>query len=163
MSKFKPEKLTVNFIPPATALVPIDSRKYTLTHSDLTGDLFLSIGNVYDYQAINYKMRDEVLADWITMNGEYILYTKVYVSNGEYDLNMSRIRYMIFKRELDLALTAMIYGDRRFFTYHPLLLDAPIYVQFLSSFQEFNEIAYYGTPRFYLNKAKSERIAETQV
>ncbi|MEW8972212.1 MAG: staygreen family protein, partial [Mesobacillus sp.] len=84
MSKFKPEKLKVTFIPPATAFVLIDGRKYTLTHSDITGELFLSIGNVYDYQAINYEMRDEVLADWITINGEYLLYGKVYISNGEY-------------------------------------------------------------------------------
>ncbi|CAM3790063.1 staygreen family protein [Mesobacillus thioparans] len=163
MSKFNPEKLTVSYIPPATAYMPIDSRKYTLTHSDLSGELFLAIGNVYDYQAINYKMRDEVLADWLTINGEYILFANVYVSNGEYDLNMSRIRYMIFKRELDLALTAMIYGDRSFFTYHPWLLDAPIYVKFSSSFPEFNEIVYYGTPRYYLNKVNTTRMTETQV
>jgi hypothetical protein len=163
VSKFKPEKLKVTFIPPATAFVPIDGRKYTLTHSDITGELFLSIGNVYDYQAINYEMRDEVLADWITINGEYLLYGKVYISNGEYDRNMSRIRYMIFKKELDLALTAMIYGDRSFFTYYLWLLDAPIYVQFSSVYPEFNQIAYYGTPRTYLNKVKKETMPEAQV
>jgi hypothetical protein len=162
VSKFKPERLKVNFIPPATAIVPIDSRKYTLTHSDLTGELFLSIGNVYDYQAINYDMRDEVLADWTTINGEYLLYGKVYISNGEYDFNMSRIRYMVFKKELDLALTAIIYGDRSFFKYYPWLLDAPIYVQFSSIYPEFNQVAYYGTPRKYLNKARRERRAEAQ-
>lgn len=162
MSKFKPEQLKVTFIPPATAFVPVDSRKYTLTHSDITGELFLSIGNVYDYQAINYKMRDEVLADWSTINGEYLLYGKVYVSNGEYDLNMSRIRYMIFKKELELALTAMIYGDRNFFTYYPWLLDTPIYVQFISIYPEFNQLTYYGTPRKYLYKANKERTPEAQ-
>nr|WP_286181142.1 MULTISPECIES: staygreen family protein [unclassified Bacillus (in: firmicutes)] len=162
VSKFKPERLSVNFIPPATAFVPIDSRKYTLTHSDITGELFLAVGNVYDYQAINYEMRDEVLADWITINGEYLLYAKVYISNGEYDLNMSRIRYMIFKKELDLALTAMVYGDKNFFTYYPWLLDAPIYVQFSSIYAEFNQVAYYGTPRTYLNKVNKERTQEAQ-
>lgn len=163
VSKFKPEKLKVTFIPPATAFFPVDCRKYTLTHSDITGELFLSIGNVYDYQAINYEMRDEVLADWITINGEYLLYGKVYISNGEYDLNMSRIRYMVFKKELELALTAMVYGDRSFFTYYPWLLDAPIYLQFSSVYPEFNQLAYYGTPRKYLNKVNKETMPEAQV
>lgn len=163
MSKFKPEKLSVKYIPPATAFVPVDNRKYTLTHSDMTGELYLSIGNVYDYQALNYKMRDEVLADWITMNGEYLLYGNVYISNGEFDKNMSRIRYMIFKKELDLALTAIIYGDRSFFTYYPWLLDTPIYVKFSSIFPEFNKVLYYGTPRKYLNSIKREKSQQTQV
>lgn len=160
MNKFNPEKLTVKLIPPATAFYPIDSRKYTLTHSDITGELFLGIGNVYDYQAIDYKMRDEVLADWMTINGEYVMFGKVYISNGEFDYNMSRIRYMIFKKELDLALTAIIYGDKSFFTFYPWLLDAPIYVQFSSIYPEFNQVLYYGTPRKYLNKANRTEGAQ---
>lgn len=163
MGKFKPEKLRVKYIPPATAFEPVDRRKYTLTHSDTTGELYLSIGTIYDYQAINYKMRDEVLADWITVNGEYLLYGNVYISNGEYDKNMSRIRYMIFKKELDLALTGLIYGDRSFYSYYPWLLDAPIHVQFASIYPEFNELVYFGTPRKYLNLAKRNRTPETQV
>lgn len=163
MGKFKPEKLRVKYIPPATAFEPVDRRKYTLTHSDTTGELYLSIGTIYDYQAINYKMRDEVLADWITVNGEYLLYGNVYISNGEYDKNMSRIRYMIFKKELDLALTGLIYGDRSFYSYYPWLLDAPIHVQFASIYPEFSELVYFGTPRKYLNLAKRNRTPETQV
>jgi hypothetical protein len=163
MSKFKPEKLTVKYMPPVTAFEPVDCRKYTLTHSDATADLFLSIGNMYDFQAINYKMRDEVLADWITLNGEYLLFGKVYISNGEFDRNMSRIRYMIFKKELDLALTGIIYGDRSFYTYYPWLLDAQIYVQFASIYPEFSELIYYGTPRKYLNMAMRKKTPETQV
>jgi hypothetical protein len=163
MSKFKPEKLDVKYIPPATSFEPVDCRKYTLTHSDTTGELFLSIGNIYDYQSLDYAMRDEVLADWVTINGEYLLYAKVYISNGDYDKNMSRIRYMIFKKELELALTGIIYGDRSFYIYYPWLLDAPIYVQFSSTYPEFSEVAYYGTPRSYLNLAKRLKTSETQV
>lgn len=153
MSTFKPEKLSVKFIPPATQYEPIDSRKYTLTHSDHTGELFLSIGFIYDYQIINLKMRDEVFAEWITQNGEYLLLGRVYISMGEYDKNLSLTRYLIFKRELELALTAIMYGDRSFFTYYPMLIDAPIYIQFQSIFPEFNNTIYYGTPRKYLNIA----------
>jgi hypothetical protein len=163
MSKFMPDKLTVTYLLPATPYEPVDSRKYTLTHSDTTGELFLSIGNVYDFQSINFTMRDEVLAVWITRNGEYVLYGNVYISKGEFDKNMARIRYMIFKKELELALTGIIYGDRSFFTNYPWLLDAPIYIQFTSVFPEFNKLEYYGTPRKYLNIAKRTRNPETQV
>jgi hypothetical protein len=163
MTKFKPEKLSVKYIPPATSFEPVDRRKYTLTHSDTTGELFLSIGHTYDYQAINFKMRDEVLADWIICNGEYLLFGNVYISNGEFDNNMSKIRYMIFKRELELALTGIIYGDRSFFTYYPWLLDTPIYVQFASIYPEFNDLIYYGTPRKYLNNARRGKQSKTQV
>ena len=44
MSKFQPEKLNVSYkdeIRTKTFLFP---RKYTLTHSDESGELFLSIG-----------------------------------------------------------------------------------------------------------------------
>lgn len=163
MSKFMPEKLSVKFIAPATPFEPVEGRKYTLTHSDTTGDLYLSIGTIYDFKAINYAMRDEVLAEWTKNNGEYLLYSQVYISNGEYNKNMSRIRHMIFKKELELALTGIIYGDRSFYTYYPWLLDAPIYVHFNSVFPEFSETLFYGTPRKYLNLAKRLNPAETQV
>ena len=31
----------------------VDKRKYTLTHSDETGELFLTIGKKYDNESIN--------------------------------------------------------------------------------------------------------------
>lgn len=108
-------------------------------------------------------MRDEVLAQWATKNGEYLFYGKVYVSNGEFDINMARIRYMIFKKELELALTAIMYGDRGFFCHYPWLIDAPIYIQFNSIYPEFNTVEYYGTPRRYLKSAANMEASKTQV
>lgn len=64
MSVFNPEKLTVKLISPATFAQPVVGRKYTLTHSDITADIFLDIGYVYNYKSINPNMRDEVLAKW---------------------------------------------------------------------------------------------------
>jgi hypothetical protein len=68
MSRLKPEKLHVRFAPSTTADGPVVPRRYTLTHSDVTGDLFLTIGPAYDHKQISglYTrfMRDEVLAEW---------------------------------------------------------------------------------------------------
>jgi hypothetical protein len=52
MSRFNPSKLSVTFLPLANSIWPITGRKYTLTHSDITAELFLSIGYGYDYAAI---------------------------------------------------------------------------------------------------------------
>lgn len=66
MSKLDPGKLHVTF---NGGTSPVDlefPRRYTLTHSDLTGDLFLTIGREYDEEHISgiytRLMRDEVLA-----------------------------------------------------------------------------------------------------
>jgi hypothetical protein len=152
MSNFKPEQLKVHYIPPATESLPADGRKYTFTHSDSTGELFLSIGRQYDLAKINNQMRDEVLAEWCTHLGQYYLGVKVYISGGEYDQNISKVRFLIFQKELDLALEAMMHGDQLFFRHFPWLLDSPIAVSFDSVYPGYNQTVYYGTPRKYLNK-----------
>ena len=45
---FNPRKLTTTFLPGATPAGPLDPRRYTLTHNDLTGQLALSIGAMYN-------------------------------------------------------------------------------------------------------------------
>lgn len=152
MSNFNPEKLSVTYHPPASIFYPLEGRKYTLTHSDTTGELFLNIGCQYDLAKLNPMMRDEVLAEWVTAMGQYSLSGKVYISGGEFDKNLSKVRYMIFQKELPLALSAIVNGDSGFFTYFPWLLDVPIYICFESIFPEFHQVKYFGTPRQYLLK-----------
>ncbi|WP_044336981.1 staygreen family protein [Rossellomorea aquimaris] len=152
MSEFKPEKLAVTYLPPASIFNPIDNRKYTLTHSDTTGELFLSVGCHFDLEKINPSMRDEVLGEWRRDLGQYTLRGTVYVSGGEFDQQLSKVRFMIFKKELPLALAAMVNGDKGFYTYYPWLLDAPIIICFESVFTEFQQTLYFGTPRQYLLK-----------
>ncbi|SEM16559.1 Staygreen protein [Mesobacillus persicus] len=162
MTTFEPDRLSIKYIPPVNIFGPIEGRRYTLTHSDDTGELFLSIGKNYDLAAVDPKLRDEVLAEWQTRCGEYLLLAKVYVSGGEYDIKFSQVRYMIFKKELELALTGIIYGDRQFYTNYPWLIDCPILVQFDSVYPEFNELLYYGTPRQYLTAATNKSMTKTQ-
>jgi len=155
MSNFDPQKLSVNLIPPATRSQPIVGRKYTLTHSDITAELFLDIGIVYNYDAINQTMRDEVLAEWNQDNqGLLKLIGEVYVSGGEFDENISSIRFNIFKKEMDTALKGIVYGDLPFYTNYPDLLDAPIFINFESIYPQYRKVFYYGTPRQYLNYIK---------
>jgi hypothetical protein len=138
-------------LPFTTECWPVNGRKYTLTHSDATGELFLSIGNHFNLSAINLKIRDEVLAEWTSVNGQFIFKGKVYVSGGEFDEHSSKKRSMIFKREAKLALTAIFYGDRKFFSNYPRLLDSSILIHFESIFPQYNQVLYYGVPRQYLD------------
>ena len=67
--EFTPDKLEITLIDPVTENGPVEGRKYTLTHSDETGMLFLDIGNVYNYSAIDQDLRDEVLGRWLLLVG----------------------------------------------------------------------------------------------
>lgn len=89
----------------------------------MTAELFLSIGNVYHYGLINWKMRDELLAEWRRdEQGCFILVGTAYVDGGEFDSTVSGIRFHIFNKEMDTALKGIIYGERPFFTNYPFLL-----------------------------------------
>ena len=151
MPELDPSKLSVTFVPPVTKTYPIRFRKYTLTHSDNNEDLFLTIGPYFefDFEKLNYITRDEVLAQWGLLNpGIYSLQAFVYVGNTSFET--AQARYNNFKRELPLALEAIIYGDREFFKAHPQLLSAYITVRFISSFPQFNRTEFYNRPIDYL-------------
>jgi hypothetical protein len=153
MSSFNPEKLSVTFIPPANSFQPIEGRKYTLTHSDLTAELYLDIGYIFNYEKINPIMRDEVLAEWQkSRENQLYLFGKAYVDGGEFNKEMAGVRFGIFKKEMNTALKGIIYGDLSFFSNYSTLLDAPIYIYFESKYTEYKHIFYYGTPRQYLQQ-----------
>jgi hypothetical protein len=147
MKRLNPEKLYVEYRPGVTPTEPIIGRKYTLTHSDITADLSLTIGLEYAYDKIN-KMRDEVLTEWRFYNGYPFLYVYVYV-DGQFGAGISAIRNTIFRRELPLALEAIRYGDRRLFIEYPQLDNAPIWIHFDSINPCFNRYENWGTPKDY--------------
>lgn len=148
---FSKNKLSVTFIPPSTPCDPVLGRKYTLTHSDETGELFLSVGQIYDTNAIEMTMRDEVIAEWQkNSNGCMALKGCAFVDDGMFDEQTARVRYAIFKREMALAIMGMVNGDSAFFTCHPTLLDSPIFIQYVSVFPQLHHVSYESTPRQYL-------------
>lgn len=134
MSKFNSEKLSVEYRDCVTATEPIISRKYTLTHSDFTGELFLTIGTQFAWDKVNPKMRDEVLGEWVTHENCLYFNVFLYIDQGEYDLTTATKREEVFRRELPLALTAIRYGDRFLFHLYPDLNNALIIVNFISTY-----------------------------
>jgi hypothetical protein len=149
VGRLQPEKLYVEFRPCIRPTGPVMPRRYTLTHSDETAELFLSVGLDYAYDHIG-PMRDEVLAEWaIDTAACPMLSVTVYVDSGEIPSDAAAIRYSIFQRELDLALEAIRYGDAVLFSLYPTLDYSPIIVRFQSSYLEYNKVQLWGMPIAY--------------
>ena len=143
MKRLNPEKLQVAYLTGATPQKLILSRYYTLTHSDRTGKLFLSIGNQYNTNQISKLytklMRDEVLAELTDEGDRPIFKVHCHVSGG-FIIGTARWRYNIFHSELPLVLEAIRYGDRTLFEQNPQLDNTPVFIYFQSTNNRFNTV-----------------------
>ncbi len=132
MSRLDPKKLHVHFDSVSHDILSLP-RRYTLTHSDKTGDLFLKVSSDFDDKQISglytRLMRDEVLAEWKTEQDRFSLHVYCHVCGGLV-FGTASLRESIFRRELPLALEAIIHGDRELFLKDPRLDRAEILVHF---------------------------------
>jgi hypothetical protein len=147
MGRLNPDKLRVTYlsgVSPKDAVLP---RRYTLTHSDFTGEMFLSIGDHYDKKQISRLytrlMRDEVIAELSLEGVEPVMRVYCHVSGGLV-LGSAGWRYNIFRSELPLVLEALRYGDRGLFEKNPDLQKTPIFIHFKSPNPKFNKIEHWG-------------------
>jgi hypothetical protein len=151
MTTLNPEKLHVRFADsqPSTGILP---RRYTLTHSDRTGDLFLTIGSEFNQKQISgfytRLMRDEVLAEWRQAAGSPELHVFCHVSGGLI-LGTASWRASIFEHHMPQVLQAFRHGDRQHFESNPGLDRAPIYIHFQSHKTNFHKIKPWGTCAHY--------------
>lgn len=146
MANFSPERLSVEFRNGIKETKFTFPRKYTLTHSDFTGELLLTISTEFAWDKIDYDMRDEVLGEWISSYGGPLYFNVyVYIDKQDQDFNVALKRDDIFRRELPLALTAIRYGDRSLFNQYPFLDSSYIIINFVSSFPELAKQENWGT------------------
>jgi hypothetical protein len=147
MRRLIPKKLHVKYLPGTDSCVLAIPRLYTLTHSDITGDLFLTIGPHYDTEEISKLytrlMRDEVLAELKEEHDGLVLNVYCHVSGG-FVLGKAGWRYSIFRSELPLALEALRYGDKSLFDQNPELDQVPVFIHFRSSDRRYNKIEPWG-------------------
>jgi hypothetical protein len=152
MSRLNPAKLHVHWSQGVTPQGPISPRRYTLTHSDATGDLFLTIGADYDRRQIGglytRLMRDEVLAEWLAGAAGPELHVFCHVSGGLV-FGGAAMRDAIFRRELPLVFEAFRHGDRMLFAAHRQLDRAPVIVHFRSHLARYNRVETWGVPADY--------------
>jgi hypothetical protein len=153
MERLNPDKLHVTYLTGASPEIIILPRYYTLTHSDRTGELFLSIGGKHDKQQISKLytrlMRDEVLAD-LSDDGDRLLFRVYCHISGGLVFGTAKFRYNIFKSELPLVFEAIRFGDKTMFEEKPELGNVPIYVHFQSTDRRFDKIEQWGIIGDYL-------------
>ncbi|MBN2463557.1 MAG: staygreen family protein [Dehalococcoidia bacterium] len=148
MQRLNPDKLHVTYSTGATPEQLVLPRRYTLTHSDITGELFLSIGSNYDIKQISRLytrlMRDEVLAELTGDEDNLVFRVYCHISGG-FCFGTARFRYNIFQSELPLVLEAIRYGDQVLFKQNPELDNAPVLINFKSTDNRFNKVENWDT------------------
>jgi hypothetical protein len=147
MSELNPRKLNVTFRTGKSTGDFALPRRYTLTHSDFTGDLYLTIGNDYDHAQISglytRLMRDEVLAEW-QQGTQYSLHVYCHVRGG-FVFGTPRWRYGIFKYHMPMVLQAFRYGDQAHFDQNPELDGSEIWIHFQAKQAHLNKTEFWGT------------------
>lgn len=142
MRKINTEKVFTERRNGATDTYPLSGRKYTLTHVDTTGDIFLTIGTSFAEDKVG-KFKDEVRLQYIFINGMPILYGEVMVDGMGIPGNPPA-REAIFKREMPTALQAVRFGDNGLFVAYPALDSTPVYIQFISANPDRNKLYDFG-------------------
>jgi hypothetical protein len=152
MSRLHPHKLHIRYLPGAEPKALVIPRRYTLTHSDATGDLFLTIGPDYDREQISglYTrfMRDEVLAEWRNDQRHLSVHVYCHVSGG-FVFGRAGWRESIFRSEMPLVLEAIRYGDRELFAEDSRLDQVPIWVHFRKSRNKTDNVEQWEIPADY--------------
>jgi magnesium dechelatase len=147
MQRLNPEKLSIKFLGNEQTDRFAFPRYYTLTHSDRTGNLFLTIGREYDRKQVSglytRLMRDEILAELVRDNEGAALHVYCHVSGGVV-LGTAGWRYRIFQDELPLVLEAIRYGDRALFETDPAVNQTQVTVHFVSHKLEYNKTENWG-------------------
>ena len=152
MSHLNPHKLHVEFKMGVTEDGPLLPRAYTLTHSDSTGDLFLTIAQEYNIPQISgwytRLMRDEVFAQWDNVENLPCLHVHCHVSGGLV-FGPAGWRESIFRQHMQMVLESFRYGDRKLFSAQPKLDDATIWVHFHRARSRQDKIEDWGQPKDY--------------
>lgn len=147
MQHLNPDRLHTRWEPKIYKDRLLLPRRYTLTHSDRTGDLFLTIGSDYNRTQISgwytRLMRDEVLASWEQDDNGFTLHVYCHVSGGLV-FGGAHFREAIFRRHMPLVLEAFRFGDRELCDTHPYLDQAPIIVHFDSKNIRLNRTESWG-------------------
>jgi hypothetical protein len=158
MTHLNPKLLHVQFINGANKTGPLNPRVYTLTHSDITGELFLTIGEKINYPQIapiyTRLMRDEVVAEW-EVSEPATLHVYCHVSGGLI-FGTPGMRYRIFRYHMPMVLEAFCYGDRILLKEHPELTKGRVMAHFLAWHKIFDKDEAWGVMEDYQEKTTAE-------
>lgn len=131
MRKLYPQKVFVQYRDIMKPYEPVMDRKYTITHSDITAELFVFVATNYAEDQIT-SMRDEVRVAWEQYKKGLALFGSVIV-DGNGVIGNANIRNKIFYSEMPTALQALRQADRFLFDKEPNLDNTPVFIHFISS------------------------------
>lgn len=147
MKTIDPSKVITEMRDYVTPHEPIMGRRYTMTHSDETADLYVTIGKGYAEDQVE-EIRDEVRMQFEDTENGLILMGEVLI-DGDGVEGRKEIRNDIFAREMDIALQAIRYADQKLFQCMPELDEIPVLIWFRSMDPEYNKLYDYGTMSEY--------------
>jgi hypothetical protein len=158
MTHLNPNLLHVEFIGGANKTGPLSPRVYTLTHSDITGELYLTIGKEINFPQIEgiytRLMRDEVLAEW-EVSEPATLHVFCHVSGGLV-FGTPGMRYGIFRYHMPMVLEAFCYGDRGLLKEHPELAQGRVVVHFVARQKRYDQDEDWGVLENYQVKTTTD-------
>lgn len=147
MRELNPHKVFVQYRDIMKPYEPVMGRKYTITHSDLTADLFVFIASNYADDQIT-ELRDEVRVTWERYKKRLALIGTVTV-DGNGVIGDAYTRDKIFYNEMPKALNALRLADRFLFDKEPSLDNAPVFIHFISDNPAYDKIYNFGAIGIY--------------
>jgi len=126
---------------------PVMGRKYTITHSDTTAELFVFVAENYAEDQITI-MRDEVRVAWEENKKGLALIGSVIV-DGKGVIGNAYIRNKIFYNEMPTALQALRQADRFLFDKEANLDNTTVFIHFISSNPAYDKTYDFGAIGIY--------------
>lgn len=142
MRDLNPQKVFSQYRDTMKPYGPVMGRKYTITHSDISAELFVFIAEDYAEDQVT-EMHDEVRVAWEQKDNKLDLIGSVVV-NGEGVKGNSKIRNRIFYNEMPTALQALRQGDRFLFDKDTRLDNTPVFIHFISENPTYDKIYNFG-------------------
>ncbi len=147
MRELNPQKVFVQYRDIMKPYEPVMGRLYTITHSDITAELFVFVAQNYAEDQIT-RMRDEVRIAWEPYNKGIALIGSVIV-DGYGVIGNADIRNKIFYNEMPTALQALRQADRFLFDKEPNLDNTPVFIHFISNNPIYNKTYDFGVIGIY--------------
>lgn len=142
MSQFNSQKVFVQYRDTMRPYDPVEGRKYTITHSDTTAELFVFVSENYAEDQVT-KMRDEVRISWEPYQKGIVLMGSV-ILDGKGIIGNVFIRNSIFYKEMPTALRALRQADRFLFDAEPVLDNTQVLIHFISNNPSYDKIYNFG-------------------
>lgn len=142
MRELNPQKVFAQYRDIIKPYEPVVGRKYTITHSDTTAELFVFIAEEYAEDQVT-KIHDEVRIGWEQRERGIALIGSVVVNGADVQGNPS-IRNRIFFNEMPTALKALRQADRFLFDKNSSLDSTPVLIHFISSNLAYDKIYNFG-------------------